>query len=137
MISNFLQILGLQPRISIFLSITRSIVSFRRSEQLCKQNIISTMWFFIGVVCLFVMRFVKRAIYMQVTSAPSLPKHLIIMRPLKIQIVVFSPVVDSLRPKFGFGIGNRNQGTISVSEPIFFSETETFIFQFFLVTRFN
>ena len=53
------------------------------------------MWFsFIGAVCLFVMRFVKRAIYMQVTSAPSLPKHLIIMRPLKIQIVVFLPVVE-------------------------------------------
>ena len=29
----------------------------------------------------------------------------------------------SLRPKPGFGIGPRNQGPISVSEPIFFPET--------------
>ena len=72
-----------------------TIFSHSQSEQFWKQNTISTMWFsFIGAVCLFVMRFVKRAIYMQVTSAPSLPKHLIIMRPLKIQIVVFLPVVE-------------------------------------------
>ena len=38
------------------------------------------------------------------------------------------------RPKFGFGIGNQNQGTISwyvsVSEPNVFSETETFFSNF-------
>ena len=41
--------------------------------------------------------------------------------------------VHSVRPKLGFGIGNRNQGpiSVSVSEPnFFFSETETF-FKFF------
>ena len=76
-------------------TVTITIFSHSKSEQFWKQNTISTMWFsFIGAVCLFVMRFVKRAIYMQVTSAPSLPKHLIIMRPLKIQIVVFLPVVE-------------------------------------------
>ena len=44
--------------------------------------------------------------------------------------------VFSVRPKFGFGIGNRYQGpiSVSVSEPIFFfTETETFFFQIFLI----
>ena len=47
----------------------------------------------------------------------------------------------SVRTKFGFGIGNRNQGPIlvSVSEPkFFFSETETHFFKFshvFLLLR--
>ena len=46
-------------------------------------------------------------------------------------------IVASVRPKFGFGIENRNQGPISVppvlvSEPrFFFSKTETLFFNFF------
>ena len=37
---------------------------------------------------------------------------------------------SSVQPIQGFGIGNRNDGPISVSEPnLFFSETETFIFE--------
>ena len=31
----------------------------------------------------------------------------------------------------GFSIGNQNQGPILVSQPIFFPQTETFLFQFF------
>ena len=48
----------------------------------------------------------------------------------------FSCTVCSVRPKPGFGIGNRNQGpvSVSVSEPkFFFSETETFFFLFFQI----
>ena len=42
----------------------------------------------------------------------------------------------SVRPKFGFGIGNRNQGPISilVSEPkLFFRNRNVFLFQIFLI----
>ena len=48
----------------------------------------------------------------------------------------YSIVLSSVRPKFGFGIGNRNQGpiSVSVSEPnFFFSETNFFFFIIFLI----
>ena len=42
----------------------------------------------------------------------------------------FGNTTSCVQPKPGFGIGNWNQGQIyiSVSEPIFFSETKTFLF---------
>ena len=43
--------------------------------------------------------------------------------------------VVGIRLKPGFGIGNRNQSptSVSVSQPIFFPETETFFFKIFLM----
>ena len=43
-------------------------------------------------------------------------------------------VQSSVRLKFGFGIGNRNQGPISVSEPnIFFPKRKLFFSIFFQI----
>ena len=41
----------------------------------------------------------------------------------------------SVRPKFGFGVGNRNQGSISVSvsEPKFLFRNQNFFFKFFQI----
>ena len=52
--------------------------------------------------------------------------------PSAFSTTVHSPVQSSVRPKFGFGIGNRNQGpiSVSVSEPIFFFRND-FFFQIF------
>ena len=43
---------------------------------------------------------------------------------------------SGVRPKPGFGIGNQNQGPISVlvsKTHVFFSETETYFFKFFQI----
>ena len=47
--------------------------------------------------------------------------------------VIFITAWCSERPKPGFGIGNGNQGpiSVSVSKPIFFFENETFFFKVF------
>ena len=44
-----------------------------------------------------------------------------------------NPLIFSVRPKFGLGIGNRNQGpiSVSVSELKFFSGNRYFLFKFF------
>ena len=84
---------------------------------------------------------VETAIYLNRTSKKLWP-HYVILRTFSLTFCLISGDINSFRISFcksarinrirtfGFGIGNRNQGpiSVSVSELIFFSKTETFLF---------